>query len=103
MYSQPISENKESLSLIKRQDDLFNKTSPVDNFTSSEQFPELKDITLPVKNALSAENAQFMHSAVIAQENALAKEIREMYCKLTHLRRIALVSMAQSNDLMSAS
>ena len=51
----------------------------------------------------SLQHAQCMHSTVIAQENALAKEMRQMYCKLTHLRRITLISLTQSNGLMAAS
>ena len=67
---------------------------------SNQNKEELGDIVRPI---IQAFHEQFKQNLELQHENALAKEIRQVYCQLSVLRRVQAVTLSQTNGIIAAS
>jgi hypothetical protein len=71
---------------------LSTQPTPVDK-------KELSEIMAPIMQTL---HEQYKQNLEIQHENELAKEIRQIYCQVSVLRRIQAVTLSQTNGLLAA-
>ena len=63
---------------------------------------KIANLTDEVKLEMSALHNQYKQEILIAQENRLAEEIRQVYCQVSALERNQAIIMAQGNGILAA-
>ncbi len=78
---------------------IFNKTVLKLNIITNNTIASLPD---DVKRMVETLHNQYKQEVLLAQENKLADEIRQVYCQVSALERNQAVILAQGNGLLAA-
>ncbi len=85
-------------SIKKLEDRIFNTTSTLDKVTDK----TIANLPDDVKRMIETLHNQYKQEILVAQENKLADEIRQVYCQVSALERNQAIILAQGNGLLAA-
>ncbi|EFX63395.1 hypothetical protein DAPPUDRAFT_335519 [Daphnia pulex] len=87
---------------INSSTDDYSGYNPTQNATNTETI-DRKTISKFMAPIMQSFHEQFKQHLEIQHENELAREIRQMYCHVSVLRRLQAVTLSQTNGLLAAS